>query len=543
MIGMEMISRFMKRIEDAPMSFFSWAIAFLSIVFIRMFLEIFSNSVPDLPAVPYGVTFFHYTLFFLAEFLALTLALHFITREDIVRVSKIVTFAFGMIWVAPLVDLAISGGKGMVMSYLFVQPSSLVNAFLTLGGWSAFGGTTFGIKTEMIIAMALCAGYAYIKTQKITRAAVAAFTAYAIIFIFLATPVWLASIGKIFDAGQQSYNPQIFAITIFDASRAGINTIAQGMSHSFFAGIEISFDAAMGMVFFLIDIVLVLWWAIRKRDGVVRAVVRNLRLERMAHYILMVIAGAALATFRLHADFTKFDGIAFVVLLITFAAAWCFAVCVNDMTDVAIDEVSNRERPLISGALSKEEMKDIAGFFLVAALIGGYLSGYWIFFCVCVFLAVFYIHAAPPLRLKRIPFLASFLIALASLASVLAGFYFVDTSQLFSDFPTNIMAVILISFTLGLNFKDMKDIAGDRAGGITTVPVLFGEEYGAIATGIIFACAFFVVPIILRSSPLFWPSIVAGMIGYFVIAMKPYREWKVFVLWFAYLGVLFFILK
>ncbi len=540
---MKAISRFITLVEEIPMSFFSWTIGFFSIVIIRTFLEIFSTPSPNFPAVPYGVTFFHYTLFYVTEFLALALVLHFAAREDIVRVSKVLTFGFCMIWIAPLADLVVSGGKGILMSYLFLPPSKLLNAFLTLGGGSIFGGITFGIKIEMIMAMALCGGYVYVKTRRPTRAIIAALVAYLVVFACVAMPVWLASIGKVFDIGQGSYDPKLFLIMAFNASRAGINTFAQGINPSFSSSIEISFDAAMGMIFFLVDVALALWWTVRKRNGMVKAVLHNLRPERMAHYILMVIAGAALAAFRLYANFTRFDGIAFAVLLVAFASAWCFAVCVNDMTDVAIDAVSNRERPLVSGTLSKEEIKDAAGFFFVVALIGGYFSGFWAFFCICTFLAVFYIHAAPPLRLKRIPLLASFLIAIASLASVLAGFYFVDTSHLFSDFPTNIMALILISFTLGLNFKDMKDVAGDRAGGIMTVPVLFGEKYGSITTGALFACAFFVVPIILGSWAIFVPSLIAGIVGYLVIVTEPYREWRVFVLWFAYLAVLFLILR
>lgn len=534
---MKAISRFVTSIEGASLSFFSWVVGFFSIVVIRVFLEIFSSSVPEISPIPYGVTFFHDTLFYIAEFLAFALVLHFITREDIVRISKVLTLGFCTIWIAPIVDLLVSGGKGIVMSYFFLPLTALGNAFLTLGG----GNMTFGIRTEIIVAMVLCGGYAYIKTQKPASALLAALAGYAIVFACLAMPVWLTSIGKIFAPGQGNYDPRIFLADAFAASRAGVNTIAQGMSASLWSGVEISFDTAMGMTFFLVDVALVAWWAVRARSGMVKAVLRNIRPERMAHYILMVVAGSALAIFLLHPVFTQFDGVVFAVLLITFASAWCFAVCVNDATDVAIDAISNRERPLVSGTLSKEEMKNIAGFFLATALVGGYLSGYWAFFCVITFLAIFYIHAAPPLRLKRIPLLASFLIAIASLASVLAGFYFVDTSHLLSDFPTNIMALILISFTLGLNFKDMKDVEGDRAEGIMTVPVLFGENYGSIATGVLFACAFFVVPIILGSWAIFWPSLIAGAIGYVIIIMEPYREWRVFVLWFAYLFVLFFL--
>jgi 4-hydroxybenzoate polyprenyltransferase len=536
---MKAISRFIASIENAPISFFSWAIGFLSIVAIRVFLEIFSSSVPEISPIPYGVTFFHDTLFYVAEFLVLALILRFITREDIIRVSKVLTVGFCILWIAPIADLIISGGKGIVMSYLFLPPSGIGSAFLMLGG----GGLTFGIRMEMVVAMMLCGGYAYIKTRKPVLVVIAAFSAYAIAFACLALPVWLTVIGKIFQPGQGSYSAQIFLAEAFAASRAGINTIAQGLGASLWSGMEISFDAAMGMIFFLIDAVLVVWWAMRARSGMVKAVFRNLRPERMAHYILMVIAGSALAAFLLHPDFTKFDGVAFVVLLLSFALAWCFAVCVNDATDVAIDAISNQGRPLVSGTLSKEEMKNIAGFFLAAALVGGYLSGVWAFYCICTFLAVFYIHATPPLRLKRIPLLASFLIAIASLASVLAGFYFVDASHLLADFPINIMALILISFTLGLNFKDMKDVAGDRAEGIMTIPVLFGEKYGSMATGILFACAFFAVPIILGSWAIFLLSLIAGIVGYIVIIMEPYREWRVFVLWFTYLFILFFILR
>ena len=80
----------------------------------------------------------------------------------------------------------------------------------------------------------------------------------------------------------------------------------------------------------------------------------------------------------------------------------------------------------------------------------------------------------------------------------------------------------------------MKDIAGDKANGIMTLPILFGKN-GAKAVGISFALSFLLVPLFLSFYFLYIIALPTAIIGYKLVVKKPYREEPIFVLRFAFL--------
>ncbi len=214
-----------------------------------------------------------------------------------------------------------------------------------------------------------------------------------------------------------------------------------------------------------------------------------------------------------------------------------YAMGVNDIADIDIDKISNSGRPLVRGELSVDDVKNANLIFLIWALVGGFLAGYYAMFMVVVALALSHIYSAPPLRIRRFPLLSTFLMSLAFLAVVLAGFYTLSGDKSIGAFPVRYLILIVVGTTLGNNVKDMKDIEGDRAAGIKTIPVLFGEKNGKRVIGTLLALAFLLVPLILGLSGLVVPSFIAALLAYCFVNRKNYREWPVFVLYFLYIAV------
>jgi 4-hydroxybenzoate polyprenyltransferase len=528
-----MLSRFIAKVEALPISFGEWSAAFLGIIFIRFFLENISSPTPSFPAVPDTLTLVHYGVFYLAAILLFALVLR-VFIKDILLVTKVLLFIFPIIWLPPIVDFIISRGAGSGMAYIFTASSGLLASFFTLGGPYVLGGITLGIKIELICILVGIFGYVFIKTKQVGRAIFAAMLMYCAIFFLLALPSFLAF---------GSPSPLSSLLSVFSGSHMPNNFLRPTIQLSYGYAIETLFNLGMAHFLYLFDFALIVAWLSFYERNTARAIFKNMRLERIALFLGLIILGAGFASYRHGVSFfgSAYDVVTFVELAVAWVCAWMFAVGVNDVADVAIDTISNNNRPLITGAISVAKIKQQNTFFLLWSLLGGYLAGYWGFFAIATFTAAYYIYSAHPLRLKQVPVIAPFLISLACLSAVLAGYYFVSPTKVFVDFPLNVLLLVIIFFTLFANFKDIKDIEGDRAAGIQTIPVIFGA-HGKEVVGALFAIAFLSVPIILGKTILLVPSLIAAVIGYVAINRRAYREWRIFVLYFAYVVVFVWLL-
>lgn len=231
------------------------------------------------------------------------------------------------------------------------------------------------------------------------------------------------------------------------------------------------------------------------------------------------------------------DIMSVIILAISWYSAWMFAVHTNDITDVKTDSVSNPSRPITSKKLDVIEMREISYIWLVLSLFGSFSVGYCTFFLNLVFTAAYYIYSVPPLRLKRVPILSSFLISIACLSTVLAGFFFLSISKVAITFPVMFAVGIVTIFTLAVNIRDLKDVAGDKTEGINTLPVLF-EKNGRKIVGILFSLAFLLVPIFLSFYALYLIAIPASIVGYILVMRDPYQEKYIFDLFFVFLVLL-----
>jgi 4-hydroxybenzoate polyprenyltransferase len=150
----------------------------------------------------------------------------------------------------------------------------------------------------------------------------------------------------------------------------------------------------------------------------------------------------------------------------------------NQIADVETDRINRPERPLPSGRMSLREAfwltgALLAGAFLTAAAGGGaYLA------CVVITVPVTAAYSFPPLRTKRIPFLANATIATPrGLLLVLAGW---AVGGGIARQEAWILGGLMWLYVFGVSTtKDFADAEGDRATGCVTLPILYGPRRAA----------------------------------------------------------------
>jgi 4-hydroxybenzoate polyprenyltransferase len=474
-------------------------------------------------------------LYFLAVTLITILVYGFYTKEYL-NSSKIILFGLPLIWLAPVIDIFVSGGTGYRMSYIFDSSYMLLLDFITFFGPNLTKGATIGIRLGIALSF-LGIGYLiWLKTKKISKSLLGVLTIYVFVFILATLPGIIYMVVNPSAVSVESSEIVSFFEKNILRSTISHNTLREGfLSVSTSRFLELSFDKLMSQILFIISIIsgLVLFWKTRKEKFV--ATFKNARPERINFYTASLFCGIAFAYINRAGNVpVVIDIFGIICLFVAWAALWMHAVHLNDIYDVDIDKISNTDRPLINNSLSTKEMGDIGKMWLAVALVGSWCAGFYPFFMALVYIACSYVYSAPPLRLRRLPLVPSFLIGVACLATVLSGYFFISTNKEIQSFPIFLSIGIVIMVTLAINFKDIKDIEGDRANGILTIPNIF-PRYGIRIVAILFAISILLVPFFLSFYLLYIISIPCAVIGYKLITRKPYVEKYIFILRFFFL--------
>jgi 4-hydroxybenzoate polyprenyltransferase len=531
-----MLERLKSYIEKIQITPISWLIGISGILMVRFFLEAFSSKTSSGIIASDASTLIHYYLFFIATALVLMVFLWFAVPSWRQCLPQFAVCSFILVLLAPIIDFLISRGSGLQMTYLFETPRDMFFSFLTFFGPNWHQGITLGMRIELALILFLTSFLVYKTSRNILRTIISFLVLYAIMFFFVSLPgiISIASGTDVLNFLSQS---------IINSASLSNNLHSTFVYFSEIRLLEIGFNFLMAKILFVFCLsLLVVWFYLSKKSKLI-AVLKNSRPERVLAYFSSILLGMLLAYFISPPQFfSGVDYLSVFILFLSFYFSWAFAVCVNDIVDKDIDAVSNTDRPLIASELSENDMKQTAFIFLTASLVGGYLSGFYAFFSILVFTALYYIYSAPPTRFKLIPFFSTFIIGLCNLSAAVAGFFIISNSKILASFPTEAIFGIVIFFSLLPNIRDIKDIEGDTKEGVMTVPVLFGPVHGPKVVGIMAGAAYLIVPLFSGFYYLFILAIPAAVATYYFCTRhlkKPisYKESYVFVVYF-----LFFIL-
>lgn len=182
-----------------------------------------------------------------------------------------------------------------------------------------------------------------------------------------------------------------------------------------------------------------------------------------------VIAGLAAIVAYLIATGTLVNGVLLlmaVVILITAAGN-----VINDYFDAEIDAINRPERPIPSGAMSRNAALVWAGILFILGLAACMFTT-----PLCLGIALFnalllVVYAA---RLKSTPLLGNIAVAYLSASIFLFGGAFAGWHLLVQVLP--IAVITFLAMLARELLKDAEDIEGDRAGGADTLPIRIGYK-------------------------------------------------------------------
>ena len=525
----EKIEKFITTLETTPMSVAEWLSGMAGIVMIRIFLEAFSN--PDVhrsfldSSLP---TLIHCVFAYIGIGVVTVVVVSAVTRVSALPMMRSMIFLMPIMWLGPIIDLSIGGAR---IAYVFASPAVLLKDFLTFFGPLAGSGATLGLRVEFVFIVLLLGVYVYVHTRRWLPTILGMISGYALVFATMTLPSLLTPSNAI-NIVWGRFGILGNSLISHDAFHP-LYAMYQAVDYQSF---DLFFDVAQAQAWYLILCVAGVIWLYQVRKDVARAMFRNIRPERLSHFFIAGLLGGLIALAEGSIiNWTILDFITIAVALFTITFAWTFAVVVNDLVDESIDAISNKERPLITGALSPRIMRDAAFVCGVMSLMGALALGSYATFWILFFSATYYIYSAPPLRVKRVPILASAFIGISTLAIMLLGFFLISANQMLAAFPAPIALLVILFMTTVTNVRDLKDIKGDAAAGIWTLPTLLGDSRSRMVIGAMMFAAYILVPIFIPITVLWIPSLLAGAVSWIGL-VRGRGERFVFPIYFLFLA-------
>ncbi len=488
-----------REVERSPHHWSVFALAFLALVVARNLLEGALG-----PRGSIGFVYFsspsalmvldHFLFFYVSLFLGFSILLSALARERIGSVMKVMTPAWVIILIPPVLDYIITSGEGMRITYLLDLRSVVLQFF---NPTIALDRVSPGQRVEILAACLLAVAYVRIKTKSWFRAATTFLLTYLLLLAHGILPNALARLSWTVTEGARA--PLAF---IYNATyRAG--------------GIVPDESRKLALVFIFTSCALA-WLAFRLHaPEKERALRLNTRPLRTLHYLGMAAFGLALGwaifspvgvSFTGGGDVLGIIGVILAVLL-----AFHASVNLNDLFDEESDQIVGASRPLVQGTLGRRDVAATAGVLAIASLLVALNVKYSTFLLMLLTLTLSLFYSAPPIRLKRIPLVSNLSLGLMSLLACMTGFSAFAEERSFALFPPRLAWLIVLSFGLGFAAKDLKDREGDGATGVITLPVLLGERAGRITTAVLVLAGYLVVPALLPYGALTPPAIVLGI--------------------------------
>lgn len=474
---------FLKTIENPDIPLLYYILGLLSFIAIENFLEIFSDpgfvsfklfSFTSQLAIPASLSiaihFLHCSLWWVAVVLVFPLVFSLITKEQIDKTMRaMLSFSWVML-LTPLTDILISGGQGINIHYLSIKKLADI-LYLPQG-------LTPGENLTAITILALAFSYCFIKTKKVSRAIAGIILISLAIGIAFLIPFFIRWVAGIF-------NINVEAITPIPVGRTLILVI-----------------------FFELTLILYL-----QNKKYFTALLKNMGLFKTLNFIFIFLLGILL--FKAHIGRFILENLgSFLLSVIAISLVWALA---NIMSLFGShDEVMHK--------------KAAVGIVLLAALCATAVNFTTLLFILlgsscCV------LYLLAPFRLKKFPLLSKILLAFSQIILVMLGWLFAG-GEIF-DFPQVFTMYILIFFSICLNFVDIKDISQDRVADLRTMPVELGEKQAKFVIGVAFLVSYLSIPWLFLNKILFIPALLLGLVQFYFINRKAFREELVFATYLA----------
>lgn len=211
-------------------------------------------------------------------------------------------------------------------------------------------------------------------------------------------------------------------------------------------------------------------------------------MARPQTFILVGFGGAASGyiSYKCNQSMVDFSHITLALFLFFIAiAAILFNTgsnAINQIFDIEIDRISKPNRPLPKGDINKNEawvfsiLCYLSSLLIIFIITHGKMVPIWLFL-LGAFISVAY--SAPPFRLKRYLLWTNLSIAISRGPLLMVAAWSFITNTLNQLDPWLYGSILGMFFLGAISAKDFVDIEGDRAEGISTLPIKFGVTKAA----------------------------------------------------------------
>ena len=394
--------------ENTPLTFNTWVVSFIAIIAIRFFLETLFVGGWDKSPLELMVTLIHGTfLFFLMSYLILLIVLKIITKQNTKKIAALLLWGQWLVVTPPIIDKLIFGKEKFWSFYLFAGPAEILDRFFHLFGENPDFGITWGTRIEVFIASILLGIYIWIKKEKIYWLLLGPLIIYLILFILGSVPSIISyfilptqglSLAKI--EGHHIAKIFLTPLDVFGKEQEGIKVVLHQKLALFYVPILIITAAIFQYI---------------KNKIKLLAIIKNSRFPQIIFNCGLFLLGLFLGWHYLPQNFSLdiFSVLALLNGLIGVVFIWLFAVVINDISDLKIDKITNKNRPLVTNIISKKEYTNFAFIFLFLALIASLISDVRLFLLIVVYTLLVWVYSSQPFRLRKYLLISSVLSALS----------------------------------------------------------------------------------------------------------------------------------
>ncbi|NTW75473.1 MAG: UbiA family prenyltransferase [Candidatus Moranbacteria bacterium] len=497
-------------IETAPITLGSFSLSFLAIILVRLLIENGTNLFASEPLDYILYEYSHTLLFFLLSFLVFLPIARLAGAASWARATNLLLIGFLIIWSPPVIDKIIFGEHAFWSFYELDGISGLAYRFFHFFGDTPNIGITYGVRIEVALMSVGLGLYSFFRSRSWIRALGVLLLSYLVFFILGTFPSYIAILALATQKG-------LFGVTEGDI--AGYMLSPKRFFGHNIADPRMALSLRMSLAYAILCVLAVGTFLFRSSRQTFLSLLGNVRWPQIIWHGGLLFLGGGLAAFYAGADmdFDLFEVLSIISMTIAVISAWLASVVPNDLADRHIDALTNPSRPIPKRHLSETLYRSIGLlFFFVSILFSSIVSVKAALFLL-VYQAIAWIYSTPPLRLKRIPFVATFLSAAAGMTVLFSGYSVLAPTQDISAIPFPLLAFLFLCYAVTIPLKDFKDIRGDKADGVITIPVLFGEEGGRYAVGTALFCCYVASPVVLHDAGLFLPAFIFGSIAFLSI--------------------------
>jgi len=193
-----MLRKIITEIEKEKFSFILGFLTLSSIILTRNIIEsAFEGKqllgFSEIVSHSFYMIFVHFPLFYISIFAWIFLVFRFLTKEDTIKIAKVLLMGMTVIIIAPLIDIIVSKGSGYKLTYL-TGPASITEIHKFFYLTKDFLQASWGQRTEILLVLLGSFVYVFIKTKNYLKSIITPIIIYLVIFIHGILPNTIAAI-------------------------------------------------------------------------------------------------------------------------------------------------------------------------------------------------------------------------------------------------------------------------------------------------------------------------------------------------------------